>query len=234
MRFQTPDPELENDYDISPYAMCGNNMVMNTDPDGRFWNYVIGAVVGAGIDYASQVAVNLVEGKGIKESLTQVDGKSIAISAIAGATGVGLASLTQKATTIYKLGKASTKIIETTASVISDATISAGSQYAKDGKVSTKDVVIDVVVGQAGRIAGSAMKSKIQNTEKGVSYQKQANRSAGKAMNNPTAKKSARAEVTARKANNYGSRQETAVSSATSNTISKGYEQAKKNKEKDR
>lgn len=31
MRFQTPDPEAEEDYDISPYAMCGNNMVINTD-----------------------------------------------------------------------------------------------------------------------------------------------------------------------------------------------------------
>ena len=34
-RFQTPDPEVENDYDLSPYTMCDNNMVLKTDPDGR-------------------------------------------------------------------------------------------------------------------------------------------------------------------------------------------------------
>ena len=34
-RFQTPDPEIENDYDLSPYSMCDNNMVHKTDPDGR-------------------------------------------------------------------------------------------------------------------------------------------------------------------------------------------------------
>lgn len=234
MRFQTPDPEAEEDYDISPYAMCGNNMVINTDPDGRIWNYVIGAVVGAGIDYASQVAVNLVEGKGIQESLTQVDGKSIAISAVAGATGVGLASLTQKATTIYKLGKASTKIIETTASVVTDATISAGSQYTKDGKVSAKAVAIDVVAGQAGRGVGNLAKTNVQSSQKGVSYQKQANRTAGKAMYNPNTAKTARAEAAAAKSNNYGSKTETAVSSATSNTISTGYETVKKIKEERR
>ncbi len=41
MRFQTPDPEVENDYDLSPYTMCDNNMKNRTDPDGRFWDTVL-------------------------------------------------------------------------------------------------------------------------------------------------------------------------------------------------
>ena len=34
-RFQTPDPYAEKYYSISPYAMCGDNMVNRIDPDGR-------------------------------------------------------------------------------------------------------------------------------------------------------------------------------------------------------
>ncbi len=36
-RFQTVDPEAEKFYYISPYTMCNNNMVLNTDPDGRIF-----------------------------------------------------------------------------------------------------------------------------------------------------------------------------------------------------
>jgi len=34
-RFQTVDPYAEKYYSISPYAMCGDNMVNRIDPDGR-------------------------------------------------------------------------------------------------------------------------------------------------------------------------------------------------------
>ena len=234
MRFTSVDPLAEADYETGMYVYCGNNPIIRIDPDGRFWNYVIGGAIGAGVDYASQVAVNLVEGKGIKESLTQVDGKSIMVSAVAGATGVGLASLTQKATTVYKLGSASSKVVNASTSVLSDAAISAGSQYAKDGKVSAKNVVVDVVAGQAGRGAGNTAKANAQSSQTGVSYQKQANRATGKAMHNPNTAKSTRAEAAKAKANNYGSKTETAVSSATSNTISSINENSKKNKEEKR
>jgi RHS repeat-associated protein len=41
MRFQTPDPEIEDYYGISPYSMCGDNMILHVDPDGRdFWDFV--------------------------------------------------------------------------------------------------------------------------------------------------------------------------------------------------
>jgi len=228
MRFQTMDPEIEDAYAESPYSMCDNNMVLRTDPDGRFWNYIIGAAIGAGIDYASQVAVNLVEGKGIKESLTHVDGKSILVSAVAGATGVGLASIAEKATTIYKLGKVSTSIVKTVSGIASDAVVSAGSQYAKNGSVSGKNVVMDAVAGQVGRGLGSSAKSKMLSSERGVSLVKQANRTAGKAMHNSNVLKIARAEEAAANVVKYGSKTETAVSSATSNTISSINENAQK------
>jgi hypothetical protein len=49
MRFQTPDPEAEEYYSISPYAMCEDNTVKNIDPDGRdIWDFV--PLVGSGRD----------------------------------------------------------------------------------------------------------------------------------------------------------------------------------------
>jgi hypothetical protein len=43
MRFQTPDPEAEEYYSISPYAMCEDNTVKNIDPDGRDgWDVIQG------------------------------------------------------------------------------------------------------------------------------------------------------------------------------------------------
>ena len=53
-------------------------------------------------------------------------------------------------------------------------------------------------------------------------------------MHNPNAAKTARAEAATAKSNNYGSKTETSVSSATSNTISTGYETVKKIKEERR
>jgi len=61
-RFQTQDPEAENDYNLSPYTMCGNNMVLNTDPDGRLFGVdnLVGAVIGAGIELGTQVITNAI------------------------------------------------------------------------------------------------------------------------------------------------------------------------------
>ena len=65
-RFQSIDPEIEQAYNESPYAMCDNNMVNRTDPDGRFWGNVVGAVVGGGVELAGQAIAQLATGKNIK------------------------------------------------------------------------------------------------------------------------------------------------------------------------
>lgn len=49
--------------DKSPYAYGWNNPVKNTDPDGNCPNCLIGALIGAAIDYGEQVAANYIEGK---------------------------------------------------------------------------------------------------------------------------------------------------------------------------
>jgi len=80
-----------NPYNLNIYGYGYNNPVSYDDPDGRC-PWCVGALVGAVMDYGLQVAGNLVEGKSLGDALTQVDGKSILISAASGATGAGLAS----------------------------------------------------------------------------------------------------------------------------------------------
>ena len=109
-RFTGVDPLADhpNQVDKSPYAYAWNNPVNLTDPDGRcpICPYIAGAISGAALDYGIQVATNLYQGKGAS-SFTDVDGKSILISAGAGATGVGLAKNAGK---LVQLAKGSTKV----------------------------------------------------------------------------------------------------------------------------
>lgn len=85
-RFQTPDPEIEDAYNESPYAMCDNNMVNRTDPDGRFWNYVAGGFAGATVEYLGQVTANIAQNGGRinKNVFTNVDLVDIGIATVEG------------------------------------------------------------------------------------------------------------------------------------------------------
>jgi RHS repeat-associated protein len=79
---------LAEDYsDISPYTYCSNNPILHIDIDGKFplVANVVGAVVGAATDYVYQVAANAIIKGGIStECFTDVEGKSILLSAGAG------------------------------------------------------------------------------------------------------------------------------------------------------
>ena len=93
-RFTTVDPLAEEEPGISPYAYCGGNPVNRVDQDGRIWTNIVGAVVGAATDYACQVTANVIINKGFsKECFTNVDGKSIALSAAAGFISSGASAV---------------------------------------------------------------------------------------------------------------------------------------------
>lgn len=90
-----------NTNNLNPYGYGYNNPVSFDDPDGRC-PWCIGAIIGAATDYGLQVAGNLAEGKDFGDALTDVDGKSILVSAGTGALGVGLLGKANKVVNVSK------------------------------------------------------------------------------------------------------------------------------------
>ena len=163
--------KLANDVmqvDKSPYQYGWNNPVNLTDPDGNC-PWCIGAIVGAVVDYGLQVTENVLknDGKITINAFTYVDGTSIALSGAAGATGAGLATKINKASTLVKLG----------VELATDGGTSALNQYAKDGKVDLEDVAIDAAAGQiVGKSVGKMLKGQSQNTDLGKALNRDADR----------------------------------------------------------
>ncbi len=156
-----PIPNEGGQESLSVYHYGSNDPIRYNDPDGKC-PWCIGAIIGAAVDYATQVAANRLEGKSWKESLTQVDGKSIIISAGAGALSGGLSTIVPKGVT--------GKILVEGAQVAIDAGESALKQYNETGTVSLKQTITDVVT---NKVAGELTKgvevhsnSAIKTTEK--------------------------------------------------------------------
>lgn len=93
-QFTSMDPLCEADYRVSPYSYCGGDPVNRIDKDGRIWNFVIGAAVGAATDYACQVTANVIENGGFSTNcFTDVDETSILLAAGAGAITSGASAV---------------------------------------------------------------------------------------------------------------------------------------------
>jgi hypothetical protein len=88
-----PKADEEGQEVLSPYHYSYNNPVRYNDPYGDCPSCIWGAVIGAAVDYGTQVAVNLVQGKDLGDALTDVDGGSILMSAGVGALTGGLSAL---------------------------------------------------------------------------------------------------------------------------------------------
>lgn len=103
-RWLSIDPEYKRLPHQSPYANNNNNPISFKDPKGDFgWlGALVGAAAGAVVEYGSQVASNLVQGKPISDAFWgDVDFADVAISAgegaVIGATG-GASLLVTKGT----------------------------------------------------------------------------------------------------------------------------------------
>ena len=140
------------------YAYVGNDPMNATDPSGEF---LLAAAISAALDAASQ---GVLIATGNQESFSW---SSVGVSALAGATGVGIANQ------ILKLGR----VAQIVGNVVADAGISAGSAALKGQDVTLTGVAIDVVAGQTvGKIAGDAAANSVVNSASHKLSQKGANR----------------------------------------------------------
>jgi len=150
-RFTTidPIPDEEDQESWTPYHYCFNNPVKNVDPDGK--NPILGALIGAGVDYGFQVAGNLMSGKSGVDAFTDVDVKSIVVSGLAGAATSGLSAL--EARGAFAAAGRLAKYVPAAASTAVDVGESVSKQaLSKEGKVTLGQTVSDVA---SNKVAGA-------------------------------------------------------------------------------
>ena len=227
-RWGTVDPLAEKYYSISPYVYCAGNPIAYRDENGEWINLVIGAVVGAVTDYGLQVATNYMTGVSGPDAWTKVDMKSIGVSTIAGATGVGLGAKVSQVVKVAKLGKAATQVAKVAGEAVVDASISAGSQLVQNGEVNLVQVAVDTGAGVVGSKLGDNAKIAKQSSPEGKRLARQADRSQRVAGDNARASRTEAANKATKAAENYGNAQAAATSVATSSTISKTTEKIEK------
>ncbi len=135
-RWLSVDPEAGEYPDEAPYVAMENDPISETDPNGDC-PWCIAALKGAVQEYATQVATNLIQGKGLSDALTQVDVMEIGKAAVIDGLTMGLGSLAKKATTVVTIAKATDKaadakkVAQTTKKVVS-TTGSAGGKIEKN------------------------------------------------------------------------------------------------------
>ena len=97
------DLMAEKYYEVSPYAYCNNNPVNAIDIEGRFpfASNLIGALAAAGVEYAAQVAGNIIGSKNFSwDAFTDIDLHDIVIAAGEGFLSSGSSIIKKTATKV--------------------------------------------------------------------------------------------------------------------------------------
>jgi hypothetical protein len=145
----------------SPYHYVYNNPVKNTDPDGRIAlvDNLIGAAIGAAVEYGGQVAANMIENGPSWSNLTDnIDLGDIALSAGEGFITSGASTLVKVATTV--VSEVARNAID-----IKTSEDGSGKITATTNTVSTtaKNTAIGLTLGKVGDAAPAAMKVTLKN-----------------------------------------------------------------------
>jgi hypothetical protein len=197
-----------NQISQSPYQYAWNNPVYLTDPEGNC-PWCIGAAIGAVIDAGVQSLEIALDDK--KTFSNDFSWASVGVSALAGATGVGLATKFKEAGVVTKL------LVE----VAHNAAASTANQVVKDGNVNIKDVAVDAVVGTAvGKGVGKAVENATVKTSEMKVLSKQLDRNQRVAGNNPRPSRAVKVEQAQKKITNYVESRAASAAVSSSNVAS--------------
>ena len=226
-RFTSIDPlaDANPQESLTPYQYAYNSPIQYNDPYGDCPSCIWGAIIGAAVDYGLQVTKNAIEGKGLESFTHNIDGKSILLSAGAGALSGGISS-------ISKIKQAS-NLIKVGVEVATDTGISVATQAIKTGEVSLKKTVIDLTAGQIiGRTAGGVAGKNAANSTKGKQLQQNINKqkNVARGKSNTTPKSKANVNKAQNKLDGYVGRRAAASSATASGTASTTVEEYEKKK----
>ena len=131
---------IYNTDNLNPYGYGYNNPVSFDDPDGRCPSCIWGAIIGAGIEYGSQVVTNYAQGKTGSDAWTNVDGGKILISAGTGALTGGISSIKAIGATakVYK-------VVAASATVGMGEIVQQGYENGTNKPVNVKKLAIEIV-----------------------------------------------------------------------------------------
>jgi len=89
--------DKNNQESLTPYQFGTDNPSRYNDPSGKCPTCIIGAIVGAAVDYTAQVVGNRLQGKSWSQSFTDINGKELAVATVAGAVTGGVSALYEDA-----------------------------------------------------------------------------------------------------------------------------------------
>ncbi len=239
LRWHSVDPEIEDEQESwTPYSFGFDNAVRYADADGRFpiAAILIGAAVGAGVEYSVQVATNLIESHGEVSSQTftggNVNGTKILLAGAAGGVGALTGAVFgQAATGLTKIASVSRLANSSrTATKVLSATIKLGGELSGDvvssvagNKIQGKEVTLaGTITDVAGGVVSRRVQLARQMTPDGQVLRRAAGRTANIAARRGRANAIGAATDAADKLARKGAVSSGLASGATTNAISTG------------
>jgi len=221
-RWMTIDPSCEDGGQESwtQYHYVLNNPVKNTDPDGRIAliDNLIGAAVGAVVEYGGQVAANMLKsGVSLDAFTNNIDLGDIGISAAEGFVTSGASTLV--------------KVVATIGSEVARNALDVKTSGDGSGKISTstnslattaKNTAIGLTLGQIGEAAPAAMKSTLRNVPTVNQVVKQARTEAKASGEIITREMNAKITSETKKAQSVAKGTNQTISKTVQNTASSG------------